>query len=615
MEVDSNPLTPVDYMEEDAVNTNENYQLSDDMYTVAVLLDDLKHDDVQFRLIAMKKLPLIASALGEMRTRNELLPFLQELVDDEDDVLLMLAEQLAELVPAVGGIDFAYVLLAPLENLVAVEEPTVRDRAILSLCEITRSLPSSSVVQYVLPLLKRLSLGEWFTSRTSAAGLYAAVYKKVSPALQSELKSLFAGLVDDQSPMVRRAAAKALVDLTEQFGPEDVLGVALVFFKKIAEDDQDSVRLLAVEVMAAIAKLLTIEQRIEHLLPAFRNLATDKSWRVKYMVACHYVDIANAFKNPIVRDHFIEPFVDLVKDSEAEVRTAAAGQISGFAQYIEKQVVVDSLLPCVEELVADGNEHARAALAKEVSGLAPILGKEATPKYLLPIFLHLLRDESSEVRLNVISKLDELNEVVGVDSLSQSLLPAIMELSEDKQWRVRLQIIEYMPVVARQLGEKIFDERLFGLCVSWLRDKVFSIRSAATTNLKNLTEVFGIQWAKKTAIPQVLVMVHEENYLHRMTTIYALTTIAQVLSAEDIRDCILPTIVSLSNDSIPNIRFNVAKSLENMIPLLKQDENTLNNTVHPVLEKLANDSDGDVRFFATRALEGGAKDDSPEAKL
>lgn len=113
--------------------------------------------------------------------------------------------------------------------------------------------------------------------------------------------------------------------------------------------------------------------------------------------------------------------------------------------------------------------------------------------------------------------------VVGVDSLSQSLLPAILELSENKQWRVRLQTIEYIPLVAKQLGEDIFDEKLFGLCLSWLHDKVYAIREAATANLKNLTQVFGPAWAKKTVIPRVLTMVHEESYLHRMIMLFALT--------------------------------------------------------------------------------------------
>jgi len=113
--------------------------------------------------------------------------------------------------------------------------------------------------------------------------------------------------------------------------------------------------------------------------------------------------------------------------------------------------------------------------------------------------------------------------VIGIERLSQALLPAIMELAEDKQWRVRQAIIEYIPLLATQLGVSFFDERLGALCMSWLGDTVFSIREAATINLKKLTEVFGVEWARATIIPKVLAMGEHPNYLYRMTTIFAIT--------------------------------------------------------------------------------------------
>lgn len=48
----------------------------------------------QLRLNSIKKLSTIALALGEERTRTELIPFLTESIYDEDEVLLALAEQL-----------------------------------------------------------------------------------------------------------------------------------------------------------------------------------------------------------------------------------------------------------------------------------------------------------------------------------------------------------------------------------------------------------------------------------------------------------------------------------------------------------------------------------------
>ena len=79
-----------------------------------------------------------------------------------------------------------------------------------SITKIAAVLTPQQIEQYYIPLLNRLSHGEWFTSRTSSAALYAPVYPKVSPAIQEDLRKGFAALGSDDTPMVRRAAAKWL---------------------------------------------------------------------------------------------------------------------------------------------------------------------------------------------------------------------------------------------------------------------------------------------------------------------------------------------------------------------------------------------------------------------
>lgn len=125
--------------------------------------------------------------------------------------------------------------------------------------------------------------------------------------------------------------------------------------------------------------------------------------------------------------------------------------------------------------------------------------------------------------------------VIGIDLLSQSLLPAIVQLAEDKQWRVRLAIIEYIPLLASQLGVKFFDEKLSSLCMGWLGDTVFSIREAATHNLKKLTEVFGVEWASEAIIPKVMAMGSHPNYLYRMTTCFAISVSKIAISVVSVR--------------------------------------------------------------------------------
>jgi serine/threonine-protein phosphatase 2A regulatory subunit A len=48
----------------------------DELYPIAVLIDELKNEDILLRLNAIRKLSTIALALGPERTRTELIPFL-----------------------------------------------------------------------------------------------------------------------------------------------------------------------------------------------------------------------------------------------------------------------------------------------------------------------------------------------------------------------------------------------------------------------------------------------------------------------------------------------------------------------------------------------------------
>ncbi|KAK0558114.1 protein phosphatase 2A structural subunit [Tilletia horrida] len=557
------------------------------LYPIAILIDELKSDDVALRLNAIHRISTIALALGPERARDELIPFLQDSLDDEDEVLLALAEELGSgFVEYLGGPPYAHLLLGPLENLAVVEETVVRDKAAESIVKIAEVLSQSQIEEHYIPLVKRLSGGDWFTSRTSAASLFAAVYPKVSPSVQDDLRKRFAALCNDDTPMVRRAAAKEVGPFAKNLPKDILISEIIPLYRKLSTDDQDSVRLLTVADLIAIAEMLSHAESKNYLLHSIRDAVADKSWRVRYMVADHYVKLASAVGEDVVRDDLVLSLVSLLKDNEAEVRTAGAGQIP------------------------DTSQHVRAALANQISGLAPLLGKEATIEHLLPLFLQLLKDEFPDVRLNIISKLEQVNAVIGIDLLSQSLFPAIVELAEDKQWRVRQAIIDYMPLLANQLGVQFFNEQLSTLCMSWLGDTVFSIREAATVNLKRLTEIFGAEWARQAIIPKVLQMGVHPNYLYRMTTIFAITTMAPSLTPEIITENVLDAVVPMQEDPIPNIRFNVAKAFEVLATVLAQTpegRKVATERIIPGLDKLKEDADADVRFFAQKALEVAGK--------
>ncbi len=87
----------------------------------------------------MRNLSTVAIALGHERTRNELLPYILgkclkiksiDLMDDEEEVLLTLAEILGGFMDYAGGPAYAFYVLRPLEKLCQVEENSVRDKVL-----------------------------------------------------------------------------------------------------------------------------------------------------------------------------------------------------------------------------------------------------------------------------------------------------------------------------------------------------------------------------------------------------------------------------------------------------------------------------------------------------
>ena len=171
--------------------------------------------------------------------------------------------------------------------------------------------------------------------------------------------------------------------------------------------------------------------------------------------------------------------------------------------------------------------------------------------------------------------------------------------------------------------------------MSWLTDHVFAIREAATNNLKKLVEKFGRDWAQNTVIPKVIQLARDQNYLYRMTCLFAINVSdfprkhlnlsfnyiglsgamwTRCNSTNDVtnsyhsrkRRCCQCSI-QCSQDFTTHLSSYRSKVCENRLNANIIDSfwcfSTLASHVKPCLEKLCQDSDHDVQYFANEALE------------
>ena len=164
--------------------------------------------------------------------------------------------------------------------------------------------------------------------------------------------------------------------------------------------------------------------------------------------------------------------------------------------------------------------------------------------------------------------------------------------------RIRLAVIQQTPLLAKQLGKDFFTDKLSSICVNWLGDDIATIREAATKNIKELTGIFGTDWACEFLLPEIDDMRQNSSYLRRLTAIQACGRMAIEMDPAIAQIEVLPLVLEMATDSVANIRFNVAKALKDMGS--RCESNVYKQQIHPVLMLLRDDPDRDVRFFADK---------------
>ena len=300
-----------------------------------------------------------------------------ESVDDEDEILEIVCEQMANFVPLVGGGAFAFSLLPVFEAIASGEEVALRQLAIKGLTALIPQMPAEHVRTYVFDVVRRLAKGHWYAQRSSVCGLLHVVYPGLDAAGQAEVLGVVGVLSTDAAAMVRRSLAENLVHLIPLVAPAAVKTHLHPVFLQLTKDDQDSVRMLAAALCVPMAKAVAPDEIAAAVIPAFQACAADAAWRVRYNIAVHFADLQIAVGPALTNTALFPAFVVLLGDSEAEVRTAISLKLLMFSRNLSDDVRVaktlSDVVPKIQTLVVDESQHVRSAVASVIMGLAMLL--------------------------------------------------------------------------------------------------------------------------------------------------------------------------------------------------------------------------------------------------
>ncbi len=333
-----------------------------------IYIEELKSDDPNLKINAVQKLQQIAEILGSERTREELIPYLVDIIeecDNDEEFLLKLSEELLLLRNKIGGEEHIVKLVEPLEILSSMEEQSIRQKSIENLLKIVCSQPASFFTSHFVNMVKQLAVWDNFPSRASAAYFLPTCYERVvESSVRKEVLGLFKELSQDDTPMVRRAVADNIGKLALAVDPATRKASLFEVWTTLMKDKIDNVRIKAMENLQAIIGDLAGEQVTQILENTLSQLDQEKkSWRIRYALAELLPVMAEHLDKTQVKGQLMRLATQLVQDNEQEVKSIMLLKMPELVSKAGRQVLREQVMPLLQGVASDASQYVRISLA------------------------------------------------------------------------------------------------------------------------------------------------------------------------------------------------------------------------------------------------------------
>lgn len=202
-------------------------------------------------------------------------------------------------------------------------------------------------------------------------------------------------------------------------------------------------------------------------------------------------------------------------------------------------------------------------MAHSVCQLASSLTQEEASQHLIPMVSILLKNNNTEVIVSLIENMGELIKIVGGVSIEEKIIPAICTLAADKTWRIRLAAVQFFPKLAQTISRELFQTKLQNVIVGMMMDPVFTIRETALDSLIQISKTsFTQEWLTQIVLPKINEFYKHERFMIRIQAIHFVNRLAAEVSKEFMNKNLMEVVLGLADDPVPNIRFNVCKSID-----------------------------------------------------
>ncbi|XP_019492918.1 PREDICTED: serine/threonine-protein phosphatase 4 regulatory subunit 1-like isoform X1 [Hipposideros armiger] len=263
-----------------------------------------------------------------------------------------------------------------------------------------------------------------------------------------------------------------------------------------------------------------------------------------------------------------------------------------------------------ETLASDMQWKVRRTLAFSIHELAVILGDQLTAADLVPIFNGFLKD-LDEVRIGVLKHLYDFLKLLHEDKRREYLyqLQEFVVTDNSRNWRFRYELAEQLILILELYSPSDVYDYLMHIALKLCADRVSEVRWVSFKLVVAILQKLYSSSESTLGLKFINELVVRFRHCPKWVGRQAFAVICQaVVSAECVPvdqfvEHLLPSLLSLASDPVPNVRVLLAKALRQTL----LEKAYFRNAGHPHLEvveetvlALQSDQDQDVSFFATQ---------------
>ncbi|XP_049726023.1 serine/threonine-protein phosphatase 4 regulatory subunit 1-like isoform X6 [Elephas maximus indicus] len=321
--------------------------------------------------------------------------------------------------------------------------------------------------------------------------------------------------------------------------------------------------------------------------------------------------------SPIAQDIIPQPLLDQyvsmtdparAQTVDTDIAKHCAYSLPGVALALGRQNW-HCLKDTYETLASDVQWKVRRTLAFSIHELAVILGDQLTAADLVPIFNGFLKD-LDEVRIGVLKHLYDFLKLLHADKRREYLyqLQEFVVTDNNRNWRFRYELAEQLILILELYNPQDVYDYLTHIALKLCADKVSEVRWISFRLAVAILHKFYSHSQSALGLNFINELIVRFRHCPKWVGRQAFAFICQAAVSEEcvpvdqFVEHLLPSLLSLASDPVPNVRVLLAKALKQTL-LEKAYFRNVGNPHLKVVEEtvlaLQSDRDQDVSFFAT----------------